>query len=470
MADIIIRGARVVDPLNNLNAIKDVAIEAGKIKSVEEEICEGADQEICAQGKILIPGIIDMHTHMRTVLGHKHAQRMIAKAGVCTTLDMAGPLDDILSSVPESGAGVNIAVLEGARAGYTLSTARPTHQEQQDFLDKTLERGGIGIKLLGGHFPMDLDISQSFIELAHQRKAWIGWHVGSTKHGSNIEGLREAVSTAGKDLFLHIAHVNSYCRGQIAEETNEALEAIELLKNHPNIFSESYFSPLNGTRLAIKDNEPVSKVTTTCLLKLGYTNDYKGVKKAILDGAGGVLADTGTIGALLKGEAAVRYWEDHQTECVGCFSVNPAVSRFLLATAKRADGSFVVDSFSTDGGTYPRNVIVENGLLLVKFGALSLTEYAVKASLNGARALGLPNKGHLSVGADADISILDVEAEKAFATIVNGRVSMLDGKLFGSGTTFICDERGEEALKRRGLPYIVKGPLSLKQIENRYIP
>lgn len=86
------------------------------------------------------------------------------------------------------------------------------------------------------------------------------------------------------------------------------------------------------------------------------------------------------------------------------------MNRFLLATAKRADGSFVVDSFSTDGGCYPRNVIVENGLLLVKFGVLSLMEYAVKASLNGARTLSLANKGHLSVGADADISILGIEA------------------------------------------------------------
>ena len=75
-----------------------------------------------------------------------------------------------------------------------------------------------------------------------------------------------------------------------------------------------------------------------------------------------------------------------------------------------------------------------------------------------------------AVGADADISILDIEAEKAFATIVNGRVSMLDGNLVGSGTTFICDERGAGTLKRRGLPYVVKAPLSLAQIENRYIP
>ena len=470
MADLIIRGARVVDPLNKLNAFRDVAVEDGKIKAVAEEICEPSCEEISAAGKVLLPGIIDMHTHMRTVLGHKHAQRMIAKAGVCTTLDMAGPLEDILSTVSETGAGVNIAVLEAAREGFTLSSSRPSLSEQEDFLDKTLEQGGIGIKLLGGHFPMDLDISESFIDIANQKKAWVAWHVGSTKHGSNIEGLREAVAAAGTDRFLHVAHVNSYCRGQVLNERDEALEAIELLKAHPNLFSESYLSPLNGTRFVIRDNVPVSKVTTTCLLKLGYSNDYEGVKKAILDGAAGVLADTGVIGVLLSGREGVQYWEARNTECVGSFSVNPSVSRFLLATAKRADGSFVVDSFSTDGGCYPRNVIVENGLLLVKFGALSLTDYAVKASLNGARALGLPNKGHLSVGADADISILDIEAEKAFATIVNGRVSMLDGNLVGSGTTFICDERGAGALKRRGLPYVVKAPLSLDQLENRYIP
>ena len=225
MFDLIIRGALVVDPLNKINAIKDVAVAEGKITAIEDEISLPAKKLIEASGKVLIPGIIDMHTHMRTVLGHKHAQRMIALAGVCTTLDMAGPLEDILTSIPGSGAGVNIAILDAARAGQTLTSSRPSQQEQSDFLDRTLENGGIGVKLLGGHFPMDVDISENFIELANQKKSWIAWHVGSTAHGSNIEGFREAVAAA-KDNFLHIAHINSYCRGQISNETDEALEAI----------------------------------------------------------------------------------------------------------------------------------------------------------------------------------------------------------------------------------------------------
>lgn len=333
MFELIIRGERVIDPLNKINDVLDIAVEDGKISKVAAEISGPAKQEIHAEGKIVVPGIIDMHTHMRTVLGHKHAQRMITLAGVCTTLDMAGPLEDILTSIPQSGSGVNIAVLEAAREGQTLSTSRPSEAEQEAFIEKTLELGGIGIKLLGGHFPMDIVISESFITLANKHKAWIGWHARSTQHGSNIEDMREAVNAAGEDKFLHIAHINSYCRGQISNETEEALEAIELLKTHPNIFSESYLSPLNGTRLIVKDDVPLSNVTVTCLKKGGYNSDYAGMKQAIIDGYAGVLVDDGTIGKLLSGADGAEYWESKNTACTGSFAVNPAVSRFLLASA-----------------------------------------------------------------------------------------------------------------------------------------
>jgi hypothetical protein len=470
MFDLLIRGEHVVDPKNGIDLIGDIAIEDGHVVQVAKEISPVLTSEILdASGKIVIPGIIDMHTHMRTVLGHPHAQRMIALAGVCSTVDMAGPLDDILDTIPTSGSGVNIAILEAAREGHTIKTGRPDVQERRDLIEKTLERGGIGIKLLGGHFPMDLDICKAFIDDANDLRAWIGWHVGNSEHGSNIEGLRDAAQAA-KGKFLHVAHVNSYCRGQVSDEHSEALEAIEILKSNPNLFSESYLSPLNGTRIIIKDNKPLSNVTATCLKKVGCTPDMAGMQEAILTGKAGVLCDDGKIGKLISGQQGVDYWLSKETAATGCFAVNPALSRFLLAQAKRSDGSFVVDCFSTDGGCYPRNVIVENGLLLVQFGAITLREFAIKASLNGARALGLPNKGHLAAGADADVSILDFDRKKAYATIVNGKVIMKDGALLGSGTGIICDKRGEAYLKSRGIRTIVKGDLCPENIEKRFVP
>lgn len=394
MLDLIIRNGRLVDPVNGRDGRFDIAVEDGRVVEVSEEVTGPAREEIDAAGRIVMPGIVDMHTHMRITSGHPHAQRMIALAGVCTTLDMAGPLDDILDSIPESGAGVNIAVIEAARAGITIRTSRPDKAERMALIDRTLENGGIGIKLLGGHFPMDLDVSEAFIGDCAEARAWIAWHVGSTKHGSNIEGL----------------------------------------------------------------------------LKVGCTPDHDGMRKAILTGRCGVLRDNGTIGELVSGEEGVRLWEANGTDVSGSFAVNPAVSRFLLAQARRDDGSFVVDAFSTDGGCYPRNVIVENGLLLVHFGALTLGEFVVKASVNGARALGLPGKGHLGVGADADISILDFERRKAFATIVDGSVIMHDGRLLGKGTGIVCDERGEAALRSRGIRTIVRKPHDPAGIRSRFIP
>ena len=468
MLDLMIRNGHVVDPVHGRDEVADIAIKDGRIEAVGPSLEGGAREELDAAGKHVIPGIIDMHTHMRTVLGHPHAQRMIALAGVCSTLDMAGPLDNILDSIPESGSGVNIAVVEAAREGFTIRTGRPDAAERQALIEKTLSRGGIGIKLLGGHFPMDLDICQAFIEDCSRLGAWAAWHVGSTLHGSNIEGMRDAIAAA-EGRFLHIAHVNSYCRGQVRDELSEAQEAIELLKAHSNIFSESYLSPLNGTRIIVRGGKPISSVTVTCLKKLGFSPDRAGMREAILKGKCGVLCDDGRIGRLASGEEGVRYWESRNTEATGCFAVNPAVSRFLLAQAKRPDGSFVVDSFSTDGGCYPRNVIMENGLLLVQFGAISMKEFVVKASVNGARALGLPDKGHLGAGADADVSILDFERKKAWATVVNGRVIMKAGELLGSGTGIICDARGEASLKARGIRTMVKKELDPQAVKQRFI-
>lgn len=450
--DILIKNGHVVDPVNHRDGIFDVAVAQGKIESVEHEIpVTQATQVIDAEEKLVMPGIIDMHTHMCTNTGHPHAQRIIALAGVTTTLDMAGPVANILDSISTAGAGVNIAILEAARCPLTLSSPRPEAHERQAFLDHVLSHGGIGIKLLGGHFPMDLDICSAFIQEAAQKKAWIAWHAGNTEHGSNIEGALDAIEAA-QGNFLHLAHVNSYCRGQITDVVQEAQSAIEALKKHPNVFSESYLSDLNGTRLSLGDDGlPISRVTRTCLLKLGFTADRAGMIAALKANAVGVLVDDGKIGRLAYGKEALKAWQQPDCDVTGSFSVNPAESRFLLAGARRDDHSFVVDSFSTDGGCYPRNVIVPMGMLLVKFGYLTLKDFVIKASVSGAKALGLPRKGHLTIGADADITVIDVQREQPFATIVCGKVIALNGELRGKGTTIICDPRSEKYLRERGI-------------------
>src|SRR5262249_49183111 len=61
--ELIIKGGRVIDPSVGIDAVRDVAISAGKIAAVAPNITESAADTIDARGKIVAPGLIDIHVH-----------------------------------------------------------------------------------------------------------------------------------------------------------------------------------------------------------------------------------------------------------------------------------------------------------------------------------------------------------------------------------------------------------------------
>ena len=64
MYDVLIKGGRVIDPAQNIDATMDVAINGDRIATVSKDISpQEGKQVIEAKGKIVTPGLIDMHVH-----------------------------------------------------------------------------------------------------------------------------------------------------------------------------------------------------------------------------------------------------------------------------------------------------------------------------------------------------------------------------------------------------------------------
>jgi len=66
MRPILLRGGRVIDPASGRDEIADVLLLAGKVEAVGQGIGTPDDAEVMdASGRIVAPGFIDLHTHLR---------------------------------------------------------------------------------------------------------------------------------------------------------------------------------------------------------------------------------------------------------------------------------------------------------------------------------------------------------------------------------------------------------------------
>ena len=96
LPELILRGGRVVDPSQGLDAVADVAFAGGKVTAVGPDLKAGPGVEVRdVSGRIVTPGLIDLHTHVYwggTSLGID-AEEFCRTSGVTTAIDTgsAGP-------------------------------------------------------------------------------------------------------------------------------------------------------------------------------------------------------------------------------------------------------------------------------------------------------------------------------------------------------------------------------------------
>jgi len=88
--DLLIKGGTVIDPSQNLHALLDVAVKDGKIQQVAADIpADGSRNVISARGKIVTPGLIDVHVHVFEGIGPTglNADQYCLGRGVTTAVD-----------------------------------------------------------------------------------------------------------------------------------------------------------------------------------------------------------------------------------------------------------------------------------------------------------------------------------------------------------------------------------------------
>jgi len=127
--DLLIRGGRVIDPVARLDAVRDVAIAGGRIAAVSANISGGAVDTVDATGKLVVPGLLDIHTHVgRSADG----PGLVLQDGVTGWIDAGstgadGIADTVAvarSSVQPGRVLVNIGRLGVVADGDTMDLAR----------------------------------------------------------------------------------------------------------------------------------------------------------------------------------------------------------------------------------------------------------------------------------------------------------------------------------------------------------
>jgi dihydroorotase len=139
--DLIIKGGRVIDPAARLDAVRDVAIARGRIAAVSASNTADAAEVIDARGKLVVPGLLDIHTHVgRSADG----PGLVLRDGVTGWIDSGSQGADHIAdpiAVARSSPQIGRVLINIGRAGIlpegdTLDLARADVAAARDAIAK----------------------------------------------------------------------------------------------------------------------------------------------------------------------------------------------------------------------------------------------------------------------------------------------------------------------------------------------
>jgi dihydroorotase len=147
-ADLVIRGARVVDPAEGIDARLEVRIDGGTIAAVAEQVDANGHRVVEADGLLLAPAFVDSHVHLRTP-GREDEETIAsgtaaaAAGGYCAILAMPNT-DPVVDSAATLGALVETARHEAeVQVGFLAAITRGQCGEELTEMGELAEAGAV---------------------------------------------------------------------------------------------------------------------------------------------------------------------------------------------------------------------------------------------------------------------------------------------------------------------------------------
>ncbi|MCF2587356.1 amidohydrolase family protein [Brevibacterium sp. UCMA 11752] len=448
----LITGGRVVDPRHHIDEVLTIGITDGRIVHVDSEPITAA-HTIDATGFVVAPGFVDMHSHAQNEIGHL----LQAYDGVTTSLELecgAAPLNRTLNAAAEEGRALNygysaswllarMMVMEGMDSDQVArlptlplemfsamqgsgNWAKPASEEERraiiELVSQQLDDGAIGIGVLLGYAPaIDSAELHALARLAADRNTTLFVHA---RYGAEIEGhtAHESVSelvelSESTGARIHICHFASSNAGDAKKSTRVLSDAIDrglpmTTESYPFEFASTVIgADFLSPEILRSNSTPAS--TITYLPGSEQVSSYDRLAELRAQDPGGL--------------CLIQYYGPDL----------PVGVDELISTLSFPGAAFASDAMpltrltgGDEGKPFPTALPVPPGYavhprsgscfiraiawLHRDTGLMDLSDVVSRSSDIPARILArsapsFEAKGHLGVGADADIVIIDID-------------------------------------------------------------
>jgi dihydroorotase len=194
--ELVLRNGRVVDPSQNIDRVTDVAFSGGKVAAIGDKLDAGAADVRDVTGRIVTPGLIDLHTHVYwggTSLGID-AEMFARKSAVTTCVDTG-------SAGPGNFAGFRKHVIERS-AIRILPYLHVSFAGIYGFSNKVMVGEGHDIRLLAARDC--LEVVEANRDLIVGIKVRLGRTASGAAGITPLDVAQEVADQTGLPMMVHI--------------------------------------------------------------------------------------------------------------------------------------------------------------------------------------------------------------------------------------------------------------------------